>query len=156
MIPTRDDFKIKNENFKLAGDGNLIRIACGLFLLPHAVGKFESFGQLNPGVVHFFGAVGFSPPEAWVYLAAVSELTLAVALTLGLCTRFAALGVAVLMAIAVYSLQVVKGFGWAWNTGGYEYPVFWGICALYLAIREWKAALSPTTQVEFAATALGK
>ena len=153
MLPTRDDFKIKKENFQLGGDGNLIRIACGLFLLPHAVGKFESFGHLNPGVVKFFGAVGFSPPEFWVHLAAVSELALAVALTLGICTRFAALGAAALMAIAVYSLQVVKGFGWAWNTGGYEYPVFWGVCASYLAIREWKAWLSPTTQAEVAVPA---
>ena len=55
------------------------------------------------------------------------------------CTRFAALGSAALMAIAVYSLQVVKGFGWTWNTGGYEYPVFWGICSLAVALHAWQA-----------------
>jgi putative oxidoreductase len=33
----------------------------------------------------------------------------------------------------------VKGFGWTWNTGGYEYPVFWGICSLVVAIEAWKA-----------------
>jgi len=43
------------------------------------------------------------------------------------------------MAVAVYSLQVVKGFGWTWNTGGYEYPVFWGICSLAVAVQAWKA-----------------
>lgn len=153
MLLSKDDFKIKKENFDLAGDRNLVRIACGLFFLPHVAGKFESLGHLNPGVVKFFGAVGFSPPQAWVYLAAVSELVLAVALTLGICSRFAALGAAALMAVAVYSLQVVKGFGWAWNTGGYEYPVFWGICALYLAILEWKAWLSSTTQTTVIAAA---
>lgn len=153
MLFSNDDFKIKKENFDLAGDGNLVRIACGLFFLPHVAGKFESFGHLNPGVVMFFGSVGFSPPEAWVYLAAVSELVLAVALTLGICSRFAALGAAALMAVAIYSLQAVKGFGWAWNTGGYEYPVFWGICALYLAVREWKAWLSSTTPATVIAAA---
>ena len=60
MLLSKDDFKIKKENFDLAGDRNLVRIACGLFFLPHVAGKFESLGHLNPGVVKFFGAVGFS------------------------------------------------------------------------------------------------
>jgi putative oxidoreductase len=33
---------------------------------------------------------------------------------------------------------VVKGFGWTWNTGGYEYPVFWAIVSLSVAIEAWK------------------
>jgi putative oxidoreductase len=61
-----------------------------------------------------------------------------VALVLGICTRFAALGAAALLAVAVYSLQVVKGFGWTWNTGGYEYPVFWAITSLAVALEAWK------------------
>jgi putative oxidoreductase len=55
-----------------------------------------------------------------VYVAAVSQTAVAVALVLGICTRFAALGAVALLAVAVYSLQVVKGSGWTWNTGGYE------------------------------------
>ena len=61
------------------------------------------------------------------------------ALVLGIGTRYAALGAACVLAIAVYSLQVVKGFGWTWNTGGYEYPVFWAITSLAVAIEAWKA-----------------
>jgi putative oxidoreductase len=60
---------------------------------------------------------------------------------LGICTRFAAVGAATLLGVAVYSLQVVKGFGWTWNTGGYEYPVFWAITSLAVAIEAWKAHL---------------
>ncbi|HTO46593.1 MAG TPA: hypothetical protein VML91_03050 [Burkholderiales bacterium] len=56
---------------------------------------------------------------------------------LGLCTRYAALG-----AVAVYALQVVKGFGWTWNTGGYEYPVIWGLVCIAIAIEEWRAYLA--------------
>ena len=44
--------------------------------------------------------------------------------------------------MAVYSLQVAKGFGWTWNTGGYEYPVFWAIASLSVAIEAWKAHLA--------------
>jgi putative oxidoreductase len=58
---------------------------------------------------------------------------------LGLCTRFAALGAAAILGMAVYALQVVKGFqGWTWNTGGYEYPVFWALVCTAIAIEEFK------------------
>lgn len=139
MLLSLDDLRIKPENFDLTKMENIIRIACGLFYLPHAAGKFIAFGVLNPPIVKFFAAAGLSPPEVWVYIAAAAKLSVAVALTLGLCTRFAALGSTALMAIAVYSLQVVKGFGWTWNTGGYEYPVFWGICSLAVALQTWQA-----------------
>ncbi len=42
------------------------------------------------------------------------------------------------MAMAVYALQTVKGFGWTWHTGGYEYPVFWGLAALAVAMIEFR------------------
>jgi putative oxidoreductase len=52
----------------------------------------------------------------------------------------AALGAAALLAIGVYSLQVVKGLGWNCNNGGYEYPVFWAI-TLAVALEAWKPNL---------------
>jgi hypothetical protein len=36
---------------------------------------------------------------------------------------------------------MVKGFGWTWNTGG-EYPVFWVIVSLALAIEARKGHLA--------------
>lgn len=141
MLVSPDDFRIKAENFDLTRMENIVRIACGAFYFPHVVGKFAAFGVLNPPIVKFFAAAGMSPPETWVYIAAASELAVAFALVLGICTRFAALGSAALMAVAVYSLHTVKGFGWTWNTGGYEYPVFWGICSLALALHAWKTWL---------------
>jgi len=147
MFISPDDFRIKAENFDPTKIENIVRIACGAFYFPHVAGKFIGLGVLNPAIVKFFAAAGMSPPEAWIYLAAAAELSVAVALTLGICMRFAALGSVALMAIAVYSLQVVKGFGWTWNTGGYEYPVFWGICSLAVAVHAWKAWLSARKEV---------
>ena len=46
-------------------------------------------------------------------------------MALGICMRFVALGGAAGLAIAVHSLQVVKGFGRIWNTVVTNYPVFW-------------------------------
>jgi putative oxidoreductase len=149
MWPIKDDFRITAENFDLSNGLNIIRIICGLFLFPHVAGKFAA-GAVAAGTAGFFAKAGFHPPELWVYIAAFSETAAGLALVLGICTRFAALGAFALLGIAVYSLQVVKGFGWTWNTGGYEYPVFWALTSLAVAIEAWKAHLrqaSPLVRV---------
>lgn len=138
MFPKIEDFKIRIENFDLGQGMNIIRIICGLFMFPHAMSKFVG-GAINPGIVGFFAKAGFTPPEVWVYLAFASELAVGIALVLGLCTRFAALGAAGVLAIAVYALHVTKGFARLWNLGGYEYPVFWAIASLAVAVEAWKA-----------------
>jgi putative oxidoreductase len=147
MFITMDDFRIKSENFDLTKGLNILRIMCGAFMFPHVAGKFAG-GALSVGTVGFFAKAGFHPPEAWVYLAATAETLTGIALILGICTRFAAVGAAAVLAIAVYALQVVKGFGWTWNTGGYEYPVFWAIACIVVALEEWKTyfatRVSPT------------
>jgi putative oxidoreductase len=140
MWLTRDDFRIKAENFDLSNGLNIIRVICGLFLFPHVAGKFAA-GAVAAGTAGFFAKAGFHPPEIWVYIAALAETAAGLALVFGICTRFAALGAFALLGVAVYSLQVVKGFGWTWNTGGYEYPVFWALTSLAVAIEAWKAHL---------------
>jgi putative oxidoreductase len=138
MLLSWDDFRIKPSNFDLTNGSNIVRIICGAFMFPHLAGKFVG-GALSAATVGFFAKAGFHPPEAWVYIAALAEGLTGVALILGICTRYASLGAAAVLWIAVYSLQVVKGFGWTWNTGGYEYPVFWSIVCVAVAIEEWKA-----------------
>ena len=140
MWITKDDFRIRAENFDLSNGLNVIRIVCGLFMFPHVMGKFAA-GTVSAATAGFFAKAGFHPPELWVYIAAVCETAAGMALVLGICTRFAALGAAAVLLLAVYSLQVVKGFGWTWNTGGYEYPVFWALTSMAVAIEAWKAHL---------------
>lgn len=141
MLITYDDFRIKAENFNLTNGWNILRIICGAFMFPHVAGKFTA-GALSASTVGFFAKAGFHPPELWVYLAATAESLAGIALILGICTRYAALGAAAVLGVAVYALQVVKGFGWTWNTGGYEYPVFWAIVCVAVAIEAWKSALA--------------
>lgn len=133
-----NDFRIRAENFDLTRSENILRIICGAFMFPHALSKFSALGTLSVGTVGFFAKAGFHPAEAWVWLAAFMEVATGVALVLGLCTRYAALGAAGALAVAVYALQVVKGFGWTWNTGGYEYPVFWAITCIAVAIWDFR------------------
>ena len=140
MLFTKDDFSLKAENFDLTKGSNILRIAAGAFMFPHFAGKFTDIATLtlNKGTLGFFAKAGMVPAEFWVYLAAGSEVLVGVFLVLGLCTRYAALGAAAILGIAVYALQVVKGFGWTWNTGGYEYPVFWALVCIAIAIEEFK------------------
>jgi putative oxidoreductase len=138
MLISREDLRISASNFDLSQPRNILRIACGAFMFPHVAGKFAA-GALSAGTVGFFAKAGFQPPEIWVLLAAAAEFSCGLALVLGICTRYAALGAAAVLAIAVYALQAVKGFGWTWNTGGYEYPVFWALTSLAVAIDAWKS-----------------
>lgn len=146
MFISTDDFRIKASNFDLTNEWNVLRIICGAFMFPHIAGKFAG-AALNAGTVGFFAKAGFHPAEMWVYLAAAAEFASGVALVLGICTRFAGLGAAAVLLIAVYALQVVKGFGWTWNTGGYEYPVFWAIVCLMVAANAWKTYLAAPKQL---------
>lgn len=130
---TKADFTLRRDNFNLMDPWNILRIICGAFMFPHALSKF-AHGGLNPAVVGFFDKAGFYPPQAWIALAFLVEFGSGLFLVLGLCTRFAALGAAGALAVAVYALHVVKGFGWLWNLGGYEYPVFWALTALAVAL----------------------
>jgi len=160
MLLTRDDFRIKGENFDLTRGANILRIAAGAFMFPHVYGKFADIGTLTlkAGTVGFFEKAGMVPGVLWTYLAAGAELTAGIFLVLGLCTRYASLGAAAILAIAVYALQVVKGFsGWTWNTGGYEYPVFWSLVCVAIAVEEFRrvhAGVSksarPVGKVDFA------
>jgi putative oxidoreductase len=142
---TKDDFRIRAENFDLTNGANILRIAAGAFMFPHVLGKFAVLSTLtlNAGTVGFFVKAGMTPGEFWVYLAAAAEFTAGIFLVLGLCTRYAALGAAAVLGVAVYALQIVKGFnGWTWNTGGYEYPVFWALVCIALAVEEFKRVIA--------------
>ena len=143
MFFTRNDFRISADHFDLSQGWNILRIISGAFMFPHAASKFTD-GALTAGTVAFFAKAGLNPPEFWIWLAALVEVAAGVALILGVCTRYAAVAAAGALAVAVYALQIVKGFGWTWNTGGYEYPVFWGLVCVAIAIEAWKAELART------------
>lgn len=135
---TKEDFSIRVRDFDLTQPWNVLRIIAGAFMFPHVASKFTADG-LSAGVVGFFTKAGFQPPEAWVILAALVEAGTGAALVLGLCTRFAALGAAGALAVAVYALHSIKGFSWLWNMGGYEYPIFWGLVCVAVSMNEFRS-----------------
>lgn len=127
------------ERFDLTDGWHVLRIATGLFFFPHVAGKFVGFSGINPMVLGFFETAGFSPAAPFVVLAAVLEVSVGIALVLGIYTRYAALLGMLILLTAAYCLHLVTGFqNWVWNSGGYEYPVFWAIACLAIALEGFR------------------
>ena len=113
----------------------LIRTASRLMLMPHGAQKlFGWFGGYGlDGTGGFFAQnLGLEPGLFWAALVGGVEFFGGLLLVLGLLTRPAALGVAIIMAVAV-TVHLPNGF--FWNEGGYEYPLFWGLIALAIAFK---------------------
>lgn len=106
-----------------------LRVMCGAFLLPHAWGKVTS-----PGPLKFFTAAGFPQPAAFMYLSLVFEVIASVGLILGIWTQVFAWTTALFLLVATAaSFKVSKG-NWIWLGGGCEYPFFWALCCIIVAL----------------------
>jgi putative oxidoreductase len=113
----------------------LIRAATGLVLMPHGAQKlFGWFGGYGlEGTAGFFAQnLGLEPGLFWAALVGGTEFFGGLFLALGLLTRPAALGVAIVMAVAV-TVHLPNGF--FWNAGGFEYPLLWSLIALAIAFK---------------------
>jgi putative oxidoreductase len=99
----------------------LLRLVLGLTLAGHGAQKlFGVFGGHGVKATGgFFGALGFRAPAAMALLAGLGEFGGGLFFAAGLLTPFAALGLTVVMLIAIASVHWSKGF-WA-GGGGYEY-----------------------------------
>lgn len=108
----------------------LIRFFTGLILMPHGAGKlFGWFGGRGiEGTAAGFAKLGLEPALPLAYVVGVTEFFGGLLVVIGLLTRPAALGVAIIMAVSVFHVHLKNGF--FWFNGGYEYPLLWGIVAL--------------------------
>ena len=123
------------ESFDLTNEFNILRLICGLFLIPHIYAKFYV-----PEALGFFVAAKFKPPAFWMYVSCVIEVVLAIGLIFAIFPFYAgAVAFIHLMVATVAVWKVTKG-KWLWNIGGYEYCVFWGISSLAVAIN-YRASL---------------
>lgn len=112
----------------------LLRVTVGLLLVPHGAQKlFGWFGGHGLGpTAEFLASVGYQPRLLWALTLGLLEFGGGILLALGLLTRPVALAIAAFMANAVI-FHWHAGFFWA--DGGIEYPLLWGITALFFAVR---------------------
>jgi hypothetical protein len=71
-------------NFDLTNEFNILRLACGLFLIPHFWLKAKDIPQT---VEEVYKAWRLFPPKAWIYTGMLVEVICAVGLTFGIYTR---------------------------------------------------------------------
>ena len=112
----------------------LLRVTAGLLLVPHGAQKlFGMFGGYGVEATGQFFAAKLGLPASLALLAGLIEFFGGLALAAGLATRFVAALVFGVMAVAVVFVHLPVGF--FWTTGGFEYPLLWGVVALYFVVR---------------------
>ena len=117
----------------------IVRLTAGGMLLVHGI--FKLMPAMKNGLeatVQAFAAGalarrGIEPalPLAWIVFAI--ETVGALLIVIGLFTRFAAAAAAIQFAVITFFAHWPNGF--AWSTGGWEYPLFWGLILFAIALR---------------------
>jgi putative oxidoreductase len=112
----------------------LVRVTTGLLLVPHGAQKlFGWFGGYGVEATGQFFATQLGLPASLALVTGLIEFFGGLMLAAGLLTRPVAALVFGLMAVAM--LQVHLSLGFFWTSGGFEYPLFWGLTALSFVIR---------------------
>jgi len=119
----------------------LLRLALGILFLAHFGLKFFVFTPA--GTAKFFASLGL--PGGLAYVTMAVELIGAIALILGIYARvFAVVLIPVLLG-AIFTVHGPAGFFFSNPNGGWEFPAFWIVGLLALAlIGDGKYALKPT------------
>ncbi|MCD6042358.1 MAG: DoxX family protein [Burkholderiales bacterium] len=107
----------------------LIRITAGLMLIPHGWPKLMA--GIGPTAANALMKRGIAPAEPLAVILIAIETLGGLCIALGLFTRFWAAAAAIEMTVIVY--HHLPNFGW--TARGYEYPLFWGLVMLAIALR---------------------
>lgn len=121
--------------FDLGNGAVVLRLICALFFFPHIY--FKIVGN-PPPALGFFVQAGFRPPALYMKLATVVESIAALGLLFGVYTHWAALlGAATLTTAAIAVCFFNRSVKWLWNLGGMEFPVFWALACIAVALLYW-------------------
>ena len=108
----------------------LLRVALGVLFLAHASMKLFVFGPA--GTARFFGGLGL--PAELAYAAIALEVVGGLALVLGVWTRAVALVLVPHLLATIWFVHGAKGWVFSAPGGGWEFPAFWAIALLALAL----------------------
>ena len=118
----------------------LLRLALGVMFLAHAWLKIKGFTPA--GTVQYFKSLGVPGELAYVTMAA--EIGGGILLILGIETRWVALALVPLMLGTIVLVHGKAGWEFTNKGGGWEYPAFWIVGLLALALLgDGAAALGP-------------
>ena len=118
------------QNFNLTNEFNILRLICGLFLLPHFYAKATDL-EFTYKIYRDFRLY---PVKAWVFSCMVIEIVCAIGMVFALYTRYVALIEAVFLLVAAWAVWRYSKGKWLWQTGGFEYCLFWAICCIVVGM----------------------
>ena len=119
----------------------LLRLALGILFLAHFSLKFFVFTPA--GTAKFFASLGL--PGGLAYLTMAVELVGAIAQILGIYSRIVAIVLSPILLGAIFTVHGPAGFFFTNPNGGWEFPAFWIVGLLALALTgDGKYALKPT------------
>ena len=119
----------------------IIRLTAGGMLLVHGINKVMPMAEKGfTATIEAFAAGslarrGIDPSVPLAYVVFGLETIGAVCIMLGLFTRFFAAAVAIEFAVITFVAHWPNGFGWISPRGGWEYPLFWGLIIVAIALR---------------------
>lgn len=108
----------------------ILRLALGILFLAHAGLKLFVFTPA--GTAKFFASLGL--PGGLAYVTIVWEILGALALIVGYRPRIAAIVLIPVLLGAIFTVHGPAGFWFTNPNGGWEYPVFWAISLVVLAL----------------------
>ncbi|WP_409421460.1 DoxX family protein [Pseudaeromonas sp. ZJS20] len=119
----------------------LLRLSLGILFLAHLGLKLFVFTPA--GTAQFFSSLGL--PGGLAYVTMLWELVGAIALILGIYSRLVALAMIPVLLGAIFTVHGPAGFFFTNPNGGWEYPAFWIVGLLALAlVGDGKYALKPS------------
>ncbi|MBS1204847.1 MAG: quinol oxidase [Proteobacteria bacterium] len=119
----------------------IMRLALGILFLAHFGLKFFAFTPA--GTAKFFASLGL--PGWLAYITMAVELVGAIALILGVYARIVAIVLIPILLGAIFTVHGPAGFFFTNPNGGWEFPAFWIVGLLTLALTgDGKFALKPT------------
>jgi len=120
----------------------ILRVVLGSIFIVHGSQKlFGAFGGSGmEGVVSLVKQLGFSPPQFWAWVLALTESLGGICLVLGLLPRISAAFIGIAMIVAIIKVQGPNGF--FASKGGCEYQLLiLGTCILFVLTGSGKLSL---------------
>ena len=108
----------------------VLRITLGILFLAHAGLKIFVFTPA--GTAQFFASLGL--PPALAYLTMTAEVLGAIALIVGFYARFVAIALVPILLGAIATVHAAAGFFFNNPNGGWEFPAFWIVGLLVVAL----------------------
>jgi putative oxidoreductase len=118
------------QSFDLTNEFNILRLICGLFLLPHLYAKASNL-ELTEKIYRDFR---LHPPRAWIFACIAVEIVCSIGMIFAIYTRYVAALEAVFLLVAAWAVWRYSQGKWLWNIGGFEYCLFWSICCIVVAM----------------------